>query len=304
MVKSITSAGNIVKTAALGALLAGSVALGGATNPIKVSRQDNPPNQTEVISKEGAEAVKTLTLPQQPKPAVPTVRNKKIDDKFLKFMDTDIEKKELDEALSDIYKQNGSYLGSVLVQQNLDLNAFLAFLNGDIEILKNFDGTYDDIDNIYDGFSYYDVAKKYYDNETKAKVADLNNKIGKWINENYFNIYSEPFTFDHLPDYVELKKNMDKFEEHNDLEFTTGRKMFDDTDSKTIYNRNNIIRSRISKTNSDSMQKDMDFFAERMQLMDYELFSNIMNLYYDYTSSETLYDCFDVFMQAVEPKIE
>ncbi len=71
MVKSITSAGNIVKTVALSALLAGSVALG-ATNPVKTTKQGSMPNQTEVVSKDGAEAVKAMTLPQQPKTAVPT----------------------------------------------------------------------------------------------------------------------------------------------------------------------------------------------------------------------------------------
>ena len=51
------------KKAALGAMLASSVAMF-ASNPIKTARTE-PPQQTEVISKDGAEALKALTFPQE-----------------------------------------------------------------------------------------------------------------------------------------------------------------------------------------------------------------------------------------------
>lgn len=88
----VSSINGVAKKAALGAMLASSVAMF-ASNPIRTERTENPP-QTEVVSKDGAEALKVMTFPgQQQTPAVPTVHNKALDEKFLKFCNTPEEKK-------------------------------------------------------------------------------------------------------------------------------------------------------------------------------------------------------------------
>lgn len=301
MVKSITSAGNLVKTVALSALLAGSVALG-ATNPVKTTKQGSMPNQTEVVSKDGAEAVKAMTLPQQPKPAVPTVHNKKLDEKFLKLAETDDEKKYVNDLLSKIYITNGSYLGSAMVQQNIDINMFLAFLDGDIEILKNFDGEYRVTPWSNPEGTYYDVAKMCYDEKTKEKISDLNSKVGEWINENYFNIYSNVFNTDHSPDFEETQGMFDKFfSSLDDYEFSPGSKMFKNVNLNYI---NNVIPEEVNNSKSDETQKNMDMFAVKINDADQHLFWNLSSLFYDPPSNKKMYKLFQIFMQAVEPKIE
>ena len=299
----LSAINSAAKKAALGAMLASSVAMF-ASNPIKTARTEKP-QQTEVVSKDGAEALKALTFPQEKQtPAVPTVHNQKLDEKFLKLADNDEEKKFMEDFLSNIYNSNGSYLASATIQQNIDLNMFLAFLDGNIEILKRFEGEYRDNLSEFNGLSYYKAANGYFDNETRTKIADLNNKIRTWISENYFNIYAEPFTFDHPPYYDELQDRIDKFDEHNDLEFAPGIKIFEDTDSKIIYNGNSIMRSRISKTYSDPIQRATCFFSTKISIKDAELFNNLTKLYYDVPSNKNLFKLLRVYMQAAKLPIQ
>ena len=96
----------------------------------------------------------------------------------------------MEDFLSNIYNSNGSYLASATIQQNIDLNMFLAFLDGNIEILKRFEGEYRATPESISEGTYYNVAKKYMTPENQAKLADLKAKIGTWIQENYFMIYS------------------------------------------------------------------------------------------------------------------
>lgn len=204
------------------------------------------------------------------------------------------------EFIDNIYKEHGSYLGSATIQQNIDLNMFLEFLDGNIDILKRFEGEYIDSGSEFNGLDYYVAANGYLDNETRTKIADLKNKVGTWISENYFNIYSELFTFDHSPNYDELQDRIDNFDEHNDLEFAPGMKIFKDTDSKVIYNGNCILRSKISKKYSDSMQRATCFFSILIKTQDAELFNNLTRLYYDVPSNKNLFKLLRVYMQAAE----
>ena len=282
MVKSITSAGNLVKTVAMSALLAGSVALG-ATNPVKTTKQNSIPNQTEVVSKDGAEAVKVMTLPQQPKPAVPTVHNKKLDDKFLNFCETEEDKRIVNDFISNTYKQSGSYLGSATIQQNLDLNAFLAFLNGDIEILKNFD----------------EEAYNKIDRDAMKQVVEKSEPIKQWLNENYFNAYNEPFgQFDHPPDAEEVSQALDKYvnEDPNDL---FGRRLVEDNYNFT----SRLLRRSLEKTNLDKIQKDTYSIAHKVHCADHLMFSNLLKVIgMDLTGlNNPIKNNFLNFMYAVDP---
>ena len=203
----ISTINGVAKKAALGAMLASSVAMF-ASNPIKTARTDNPP-QTEVVSKDGAEALKVMTFPQQQTPAVPTVHNKKLDEKFLKLADTEEEKQYVNNLLSNIYAKNGSYLGSAMVQQNIDVNMFLAFLDGNIDILKRFD----------------EEAYNKIDRDAMKKVTEKSEPIKQWLNENYFKVYNQPFgQFDHPPDAEEVSNALDQYLEKDPYNLFGDRK--------------------------------------------------------------------------------
>ena len=268
----ISSINGVAKKAALGAMLFSSVAMF-ATNPNRATRTDNPP-QTEVVSKDGAAALKAT--PQQQNPAVPTVHNKALDEKFLKLADTEEEKQYVNNLLSSIYTKNGSYLGSAMVQQNIDVNMFLEFLDGNIEILKRFD----------------EEAYNKIDREAMQKVVEKSEPIKQWLNENYFAVYNKPFQFDHMPDAEELNVALDNYIEKDPYQLFmnfTGYK-FDVTNYK----------SYLKKSNMDNIQKNSTFIAAKVHTANELLFLNLLkqhNLYI--TSNNGIFvDNFKIWIDA------
>lgn len=159
-------------------------------------------------------------LYSQQKNEVPTVHNKKLDEKLLKFFDNDQEKKETSDFINNVYKQYGTYLGSAIIQFNIDHHIFQSFLFGDIEILKKFD------ENAYNKI----------DRAAMQKVVEKGEPIKQWLNENYFKVYNQPFgQFDHMPDYEELNGALDNYIEKDPY------KLFKDGLGTYRYNAYNYV---------------------------------------------------------------
>jgi hypothetical protein len=116
-------------------LLIGSLSLG-ATNPIK-TKLVTQPNQTEVISKEGSEALKTTALQNVNQTAVPTVHNPKLDRMMRKFIETPEEKTYYENIINNVYKLNGTFLGSAVAQHEINLQTFYAFMTKNTKMMKN-----------------------------------------------------------------------------------------------------------------------------------------------------------------------
>ena len=269
-----SSINGVAKKAALGAMLAGSVAMF-ATNPNKTATVENPPQQTEVVSKDGAEALKVMAFPQQQTPAVPTVHNKALDERFLKLARDDEEKKLLEDFLSNTYNENGTYLASATIQQNLDLNIFLEFLDGRFELLKSFD-------------------EEAIDKDAMKKVVEKGEPIKKWLIENYWNAYYEPLgDFDHAPDYEELNNALDDYIEQDPY------KLFKDGLGTYRYNAYNYVEF-FKKKNIDEVQKKSNVTAAKTHMANEILFKNLLNSLglLDYANLENLYTC----MRAVTPR--
>ncbi len=271
----------VAKKAALGAMLASSVAMF-ASNPIKTARTENPP-QTEVVSKDGADALKAMTFPQQQNPAVPTTHNKALDEKFLKFCNTPEEKKMVTEFIDNIYKEHGSYLGSATIQQNIDLNMFLEFLDGNIEILKKFD----------------EKAYNKIDKESMKKVTEKSEPIKKWLNENYFNVYNEPFgKFTSPPTADEVCEALDYYVESDPYKLFNGGYIYR-VDSR-------IANDKINKSSMDEVQKESNLIATKIHSANDQLFKTLMKssgLYKDYEDSR-IRDNFNIYIKVVEPLLK
>lgn len=272
----LTAINGVAKKAALGAMLASSVAMF-ASNPIRTARTENPP-QTEVVSKDGANALKAMTFPQQQNSAVPTVHNQKLDENFLKFCNTSEEKRMINEFINNIYNEYGTYLGSANVQMNIDYNMFLEFLNGNIEILKKFD------ENAYNKI----------DKEAMKKVKEKSGPIIEWLNANYFsNVYKQPLgQFDHMPTADEVNNALDNYIEkdpHQLFMNYTGYK-FDATNYK-LYLKN---------SNMDNIQKNSTLIAAKVHTANELLFLNLLkqhNLYIT-SSNGNFVDNFKIWIDA------
>lgn len=242
----------VAKKAALGAMLFSSVAMF-ATNPIKTARTENPP-QTEVVSKDGADALKAMTFPQQQNPAVPTVHNKALDEKFLKLARDDEERKLMEDFLLNVYNNCGSYLASAKIQQELDLNMFYEFLDGNIEILKRFD----------------EEAYNKIDRDAMQKVVEKGEPIKKWLDENYLAVYNQPFgQFDHMPDYEELNDALDDYIEKDP------NKLFKDGLGTYRFEAKNCA-DFLKKSNIDIVQKKANVTAAKTHMANEILFKNLL----------------------------
>lgn len=198
MVKGILSI-NGIKAGAVALMLAGAGALY-ASNPVK---NDSQPNQTEVVSKEGAEALKAQSvtgLASVNQTSVPTIHNPKLDRNLRKFIESEDDKQYVDNIINNVYKNNGTYLASALMQHEINHQNFYAFLTGNTGVLiKN---------NINPslGREIKGFGSKFY-----VSVADNKNNIINWIDDTYNKLLNNSLRFDHKPTAAEVSTRLDDF---------------------------------------------------------------------------------------------
>lgn len=226
-----------------------------------------------------------LTVFSQQKPAVPTVHNRSLDEKFLKLADNDEERAYVNDLLSKIYTTNGSYLGSAMVQQNIDVNMFLEFLDGNVEILKRFD------ENAYNKI----------DRDAMKKVVEKSEPIKQWLNENYFNAYYIPLgQFDHLPEFQEVSRALDKYVKDDPYELF-GENHF----SQYVY-AINASSGTLKQDNTNAIQRQSDLISCKISAADGLLFKNLLEKAGIYKGFDDIlvFENFNKFMVTVRPIAE
>ena len=278
----VSAIDGVAKKAALGAMLFSSVVMF-ATTPNRNTRTENPP-QAEVVSREGADALKAITFPgQQQNTAVPTVHNQKLDENLLKCYDTEQEKQEVMKFLSNNYNKYGSYLGSAIVQQYIDLNMFLAFLDGNNEILKRFD----------------EDAYNKIDKEAMKKVTEKSGPIKEWLNAYYFSVYKQPFgQFDHMPNYEEIDNAL------TDYMMSNPNKLFSDEIEGVLIGSMVEYEKKLKSSDMDELQKKSNLIAFKTSIADYMLFYNLIKqagIYINYKDAAAKKN-FKIFMETIEPQ--
>ncbi len=195
-------------------------------------------------------------LYSQQKNEVPTVHNKKLDEKLLKFFDNDQEKKETSDFINNVYKQYGTYLGSAIIQFNIDHHIFQSFLFGDIEILKKFD------ENAYNKI----------DRAAMQKVVEKGEPIKQWLNENYFKVYNQPFgQFDHSPDAFEVENALTEYIKKNPYN------LFEKEDITVFQLKIEDYAKELNKSNLNQTQRFSNMLAYEINQADYLMFFNLLN---------------------------
>lgn len=188
----------------IGAIIASTVLLG-ASSPIKNTKQETLPAQTELMSKESAEALKANSLQQTP--TVPTVHNPKLDATLMKFAESNDDKPYFNNIINKVYNNNGTYLGSVFMQQEIDVQMLYSLLtrNTQVVIKNNINPTLGkQIENYGDAFF-----------KTVTPHAE---EVNKWI-DRYMNVISNNLKFDHKPTAEEVNDRLD-FIAENKMQFT------------------------------------------------------------------------------------
>ena len=202
MVKGISSINGLVKTCVISALLAGTTVLY-ASNPIKKGAQ---PNQTEIDSEAGTEALNATSLQGVQQTFVPSVNNPRLDATFRKFAKNDNEKKEINDIINSIYKEEGTFLASVYIQHEIDRQQLGALLDENTDLLSKI--------NPELAKKVREIGSKFYKSVRPIKE-NVEDKIEKSYTPEIFSLLA----FDHIPNAKEVIKRLDSIADKRFISF-------------------------------------------------------------------------------------
>ncbi len=185
----------IARAGILGGLLMGAVTLN-ATNPI--TTLNKTPNQTEVVSKEGAAALRAASLQGVQQTTVSTVHNQKLDKALRKYIESNDDREYIDGIINNIYKDNGTYLASALMQHEINLQHLCSFMSGNTDILiKN--NINPELGRTIKGF-----GSAFY-----KTVTPREEKVVNWLMNSYSPSLSSDLQFNHKPTAEEVATRLD-----------------------------------------------------------------------------------------------
>ncbi len=191
------SINKIAKASLLSTIIMSSALLY-ATKPITNVNATPKQNQTEVVSKSGAEALRAVSLQGVTQASVPTVHNQRIDNTFMKFPTTEAEKIEYKSVLDAMYTNLGTFLASAQIQHELDRQQLFLLLEekGDLLVKNNLNPELGNRIKEY-GSDFYKSVRP------SAKIID------KWLDNDYTPKILGLLYFDHKPSAKEVLDRLD-----------------------------------------------------------------------------------------------
>ena len=230
----------------IGAIIASSVLLG-ASSPIKSTKQETQPAQTELMSKESAEALKANSLQQTP--TVPTVHNPKLDATLKKFAINENDLTDFNTFINNTYKNCGTYLGTALLQMQTDVQMLQTLIGRNTNlVIKN---------NINPS-----LARKIegYGDAFFKTITPNKDVINNWIPK-YMAVIENNLRFDHKPTAEEVNDRLD-FIAKNKMQFTQ-EELFEYLIYSDDFLRNKIKNNRGIVAASDLLAFKM-FMIDRL----------------------------------------
>ena len=192
----------IAKTGIISGLLMGAVALK-ATNPITNVKQTPNQNQTEIVSKAGADALRAANMQGVQQNSVPTVHNQRLDNLFRKFATNEEEKKMVNSVINATYSTKGTFLAAAFIQHELDRQqiCLLTEEKGDL-LTKN--GINPELG---------EKIKKFGSDFYKS-VRPNAKKVEEWLDKHYSPNLLNLLSFDNKPSGEEVIKKLDDIAEN------------------------------------------------------------------------------------------
>lgn len=273
----------LVKTSVISALLATTTAMY-ATNPVK---KDAQPNQTEVVSKTGAEALKAMNLQEVNQASVPTIHNSRIDNTFRKFAKNEQEKSAINSLISSMYPKKGTFLASALMQHELDRQQLFLLLEerGDLLKKNNLNPQLGNEISRY-GSNFYKSVRP------NAKAVD------KWVDNDYTPKIMGLLHFDHKPTAEEVIERLDDIAAKK-ANFTSDDLRYYQTASNLFY-YNNVKKQKNNQTLSE-------LIAHKIFTIDNIIFKKLLTNYNffgensKYNQYDRLSDFYGDWMDTVKP---
>lgn len=273
----------IAKASLLSTLLMGSAALY-ATKPITNVNTAPNQNQTEIISEEGAEAINVASLQsiQQSSASVP--HNIQLDRTLRKFIETEDDRRGINDLINNVYDVQGEFLGSALMQHEIDRRALYHFMTRNSKILKTSDINPKLAEKI-EGF-----GSDFYKTITPKKE-----KVLDWVFKEYTPALMSNFQFGHKPKAEEMIDRLD--------DVATENTNFNFDDRLEYFSSSNDYKSKVleKKTDNKTMAK---IAAYKMFLIDKLFFIKelkAVGVLYGEKSFPRLVKYFEEWMESVNP---
>lgn len=277
----------LTKSGIIGALFLGSIGLKAANPGNNFLSTNNNTIPTEFVSKESAEGAKVLALTQINQP-VPTINNRKLDNTYRKFIENAEDREYVEDYISKIYKNNGSFLGSALIQHEINVNQFLAFMSGNTKMIIN--------NNINPelGRKVESRGPDFYKSITPQKEI-----VENFVLNNYSQQLVKLFAFDHKPTAKEVLAKIQSIIK-NQPDVSNNEFM------QYIIDLDNFNRISLKEKKDD--QSMMDLVAYGMFMLDKIAFEHII-MNYGVSGKQSYYDgeyntadYYRMWMDSVEPK--
>ena len=286
MIKGISSINGMVKTASLAAILAGSTALY-ASKPIH--KADKEANKTELVSKSGAEALKSMSLQNVQQNYVPSKHNTRIDNDLRKYAVDDMDRTFFNGMLEQAYSNFGTYLASVFMQHEVDFQHFYLFMSGNTELLEK--------NNIAPS-----LAKKIksFGPDFFKTVTPNEPAVTKWAQEEYTPTLVNLMQFDHKPNWGEVDLKLNSI-----VDEKLGLKLEDKV--KFYENYNEFCEKKLNNRVDDMAKSER--LAYKMYLIDNIIFeksiynSGVFGPGRFSNGNLTLRDYYHEWMNTISPKI-
>ncbi len=272
------------KTSILSALLMGSAAVY-ATKPITNVNTAPKQNQTEVLSKSGAEALRAVSLQGVTQASVPSVHNQKLDNNFKKFADNDENLKQINDIIKVIYDNCGTFLASAQIQHELDRQQLFLLLNKNTDLLAKVNPDL--------AAKVKEIGPNFY-----KGVNDYGKVAEKWLNEDYTPVILNLLSFDHKPTARELSRKLDDIAE-NRIDFNEDELM--QYRLRIGKFERNVINDKTDNMSLSSLIAYKMFIIDKMMFektLDNCNFFNEYNFFDKYTGLKSYYD---KWMDSVSP---
>lgn len=284
MINKVSSINNTAKAGILGVLLLGAISAK-ATNPISLSNK----NQTELVSKEGASALKSLSLQNVTQSSAKPANNPNLDRNFKKFAESAEDIQAINEALKSIYGSNGVIMGSAVVQHEIDRQMLGVLVDCNTEILTK--------NNINPelGRKINEIGPKFY-NSVRPNGQNFMN----YLDNNYTPIVLDLLKSDHKLNGKEAIERMDYIAEKK-IGFN-----LDDIVEYHTYS-DSFKRNKLNNRTDDKAMADLT--AYKMFLIDRIFLKKVLenkgffDKQYMFNKYEGLKDYYKKWMESVEPRV-
>ena len=288
MVKGVSAVNVFVKGAAMVTMVAGAVTLGNASAKSIQSQEKTAEQPTELVSNEGAVALEASAM-TPPESEVPSVHNKKLDEIMRKYVEDDEERLYAENLIKDLYETNGTFLGSALLQHEIDVCNLYAFITGNTNVMIN-NGINPEL-----GRKVASFGADFYKTITPQK-----DEIANWMVNEVSQAVRNTLRFDHRPSAKEVDRKLDHIY-INEIAKTKDDRI--DYDSKIVRF---ILRPERKNKPSWDTQYMSDLIAYKMYLLDRGIFDKSLPHFGIFLGDE--FDgkgrkyYYNMWMDSVEPK--